>query len=94
MLRATKITAPKNFEISIVNLDTGFEMSKSIVPFSSIEGINEEAEISEKNKIRLKESDKKPVSTDFMTFCTSVNDTIPSTASRLTAKIIMSTTIA
>jgi hypothetical protein len=64
MLKKTNNTAPMNLEISIIGLDIGLDIRRSIVPFSSIEGINEAVDISEKKIIRFHESVKKPVSTD------------------------------
>lgn len=63
MLKNTNSTAPRYFEINIIGLEIGFDINRSIVPFSSIEGMNEAVEISEKNIIRFHEIVKKPVST-------------------------------
>jgi hypothetical protein len=41
----TKITAPRYFDKSMLNLDSGLDKSKSIVPLSTIEGINEADDI-------------------------------------------------
>jgi hypothetical protein len=94
MLKKTNNTAPVNFEISIAGLEMGFEISKSMVPFSSIDGIKEAVEISEKKIIRFHDMAKKPVSTCWTNVFESVRLITPSTESIFTRKSITSTTIA
>jgi hypothetical protein len=94
MLKKTNRTAPINFESSIIGLDIGFDIKRSIVPFSSIEGMNDAVEISEKKIIRFHDIMKNPVSTWCTRAPVSVRLITPSTASILTRKIIISTTSA
>jgi hypothetical protein len=94
MLKNTNKTAPANFESRIMGLDIGFDINRSIVPFSSIEGMNDAVEISEKNIIRFQDIMKNPVSTWCTRAPVSVRLITPSTASILTRKIIISTTSA
>jgi hypothetical protein len=94
MLKNTNSTAPKYFESRIVALERGFDISKSIVPFSSIEGMNDAVEINEKNIIKDQESFKNPTSAAWTVALISVREITPSTASILTRKTIKRTTIA
>jgi hypothetical protein len=94
MLKNTKSTAPKYLESSIVALESGFEMSRSIVPFSSIEGMNEAVDMREKNIINDQESFKKPTSAALTVALISAREITPSTASILTMKTMNKITIA
>src|SRR5664279_3903960 len=94
ILEPTNNNAPTYLEISILSLETGFDISRSMVPLSTIDVINDEADISEKNKIKANESERKPPSTEIIAFCLSAKDITPSTASKLTANNMIITTMA
>ena len=65
MLAPTNKIAPIYFAVSILNLDTGFDISISIVPLSTIDVMNDDAEISEKNNIK---AEKNPLKKSFFVF--------------------------
>jgi hypothetical protein len=81
MLRNTNSTAPKNFAISIWNLDKGFDSIRSIVPFSVIDGKNEADDIKAKNTISGNDIIRKPTCTVSTIFRTSASEASPSMAS-------------
>ena len=94
MLKATNAVAPRNFDIRMLNLDNGFEIKRSIFPLSTIEGINEDAEINEKNNIRGNEKVRKPDSTAITMLFLSPSEAIPSALPVFTKNSITRITIA
>jgi hypothetical protein len=94
MLKPTNAIAPMNLDIRILNLETGFEIRRSIVPLSTIEGINEDAEIREKNRMSGNENVRNPDSAAITMLFLSPREAIPSTLSVLTKNSMTKITIA
>jgi hypothetical protein len=56
-LTPTNVTAPRYFDIKIVNRERGFESIRSIVPLSTIEGMKEADDIIQKISTRRYDTD-------------------------------------
>jgi len=94
MLKPTNAIAPRNLEISIFNRDSGLEIRRSIFPLSTIEGMNDDADIREKKSISGNEKVRKPDSAAITKLFLSPSEAIPSTLPVFTKNSITSITMA